>query len=118
MRSIIVLLSSVVCLSACSGLLTSNQNVDKFYTLNAVNHFPDTTSFIDESFVIEEPIFAKGLDSDQIMLMRSQQRIDYYAGARWANKLNKMVQISLIESFENSQLLAKVASEQGGLNAG
>lgn len=115
-RCAMILLSSFL-LSACSQMLTSKQKVDKFYTLNATHDFLETENLLNVTIIIEKPQVAKGLDSTQIMLMRSPQRLDYYAGARWSMPLSKMVQLSLIESFENSELLSQVITEHGAVRA-
>ncbi len=111
----ILLTGLLLLLSGCSGLLTSNQNVDQFYTVNAIKDYPNSHQSIDAVIVIQTPSVAKGLDNNKIMLMHSPQRQDYYAYARWSSTLSNMVQTSLIESFENSEVLERVSSDQGGL---
>lgn len=111
-----IFLIVMLLLTGCSSLLTSKQNVDQFYTVNAVNYQPENKQTVDYTIVVELPTIAKGLDDNKIMLMHSPQRLDYYAYARWTDVLSKLVQTSIVESFENSAVLERVASsDQGGI---
>lgn len=107
--------ASIICLTGCSGLLTSKQNVDQFYTVNALTEYPDTYQVVDATIMIQRPSVSKGLDSNKITLMYSPQQLDYYAHARWSSNVGNMVQTSLIESFENSEVLARVGGDQSAL---
>jgi cholesterol transport system auxiliary component len=104
-----------VLLSGCSSLLTSNQNINQFYTVNALQDYPETNEMVDATILVQNASVSKGLDGNKIMLMHSQQRLDYYANARWSSPLSTMVQTSLIESFENSGALERVGSELSGI---
>lgn len=108
-------------LTGCSGLLTSNQNIDQFYTVNAIaDDFEmergEHHDYIDATMVVQTSSVSKGLDGDKIILMHSPQRLDYYANARWSSALSDMVQTSLIESFENSDILDKVGGDYSAMH--
>jgi cholesterol transport system auxiliary component len=102
-------------LTGCSGLLTSKQNVDQFYTVNALKTYPQTHEAVDATIVIQNAAISKGLEGNKIMLMHSPQRLDYFAMARWSAPLSTMVQTSLVESFENSEVLERVSGERAGI---
>ncbi len=110
-----LILIGILLLSGCSGLLTSNQNIDQFYTLNALSYYESDHKRVDDFIMIQTPIIAKGLDDNRINLMHSPQRLDYYANARWSSSLNWMIQSSLIESFENSEVLSRVSGDTAGV---
>ncbi|MGA2654894.1 MAG: ABC-type transport auxiliary lipoprotein family protein [Gammaproteobacteria bacterium] len=116
MNKFIYLLLITLGLTGCSGLLTSNQNIDQFYTVNALPDYYDVKTgesheYIDTTMIIQTASVSKGLDGNKIILMHSPQRVDYYANARWSSQLSTMVQTSLIESFENSDVLDRVGSD-------
>lgn len=111
----IYLLAVVLLLTGCSGLLTSNQNIDQFYTVNAIKDYDTQKQDVDATIIIQSPTVSKGLDGDKIMLMHSPQRLDYFAKARWSSPLSTMVQTSLVESFENSEVLDRVGTDYSGL---
>lgn len=111
----IYLLLGVLFLTGCSGLLTSKQNVDQFYTVNAIKDYDGEKQNVDATITIQSPTVSKGLDGNRIMLMHSPQRLDYFAKARWSSPLSTMVQTSLVESFENSEVLSRVATDSSGL---
>ncbi|MFA6037858.1 MAG: ABC-type transport auxiliary lipoprotein family protein [Legionellales bacterium] len=111
----IYLLLAVLLLSGCSSLLTSKQNVDQFYTVNALKDYDGEKQNVDATITIQSPTVSKGLDGNRIMLMHSPQRLDYFAKARWSSPLSMMVQTSLVESFENSEALDRVATDYSGL---
>ncbi len=106
-------------LTGCAGLLTSNQNINEFYTLNAIPDYSgnDENKNIAASIMVQSASVSKGLEGNKIMLMHSQQRLDYYANARWSSPLSAMVQTSVIESFENSHVLGRVGGDYSGMRA-
>lgn len=115
MIKFIIVLTTLL-LTGCSGLLTSNQSVDQFYTVNAIYYETDNENdYVDSTIVIQNAGVSKGLEGHKIMLMHSPQRLDYYAHARWSNILSAMVQTSLVESFENSEALLRVGSDRSGI---
>jgi cholesterol transport system auxiliary component len=113
----LLLITSFIFISGCSGLLTSKQNVHAYYTLNAAKDFSQSTQVLNHTIMIEKPIMSKGLDTNQIILMKSPQHLDYYAGARWSDTLSNMAQVSLLETFENSEILSRVTMGYSGINA-
>ena len=58
--------------------------------------------------VVVEPVASQALDSERIVVRPKPDQIAYLAGAQWADRLPKLVQARLIQTFENTRLLAHV----------
>lgn len=54
------------------------------------------------------------LDSQRIAVRPTPDRLQTYKGARWADTAPEMVQLSLLEAFEDSGRIAAVSSWGGG----
>jgi len=59
--------------------------------------------------VIAEPLAVQALDSERILVRGSDNSLAYLAGGQWAARLPSMVQARLVQSFENSHRLSRVA---------
>jgi len=116
MKTLSIVLITIL-LAGCSNLLTSKQNVNQFYTLNAATQFPEAVFDINETIVVNASTASAGLNTDRIILRTSAQRFDYYAGARWNAMLPALVEQNVIQSMENSRNLARVASSKSGVSA-
>lgn len=66
--------------------------------------------------VIAEPMALSNYDSDRI-LVRSAGTISYLGGGQWADRLPKLVQARLIQSFENGSRRDGVGRPGSGLAA-
>ena len=54
------------------------------------------------------PVASQALDSERIVIRPKSDQIAYLAGSQWSDRLPKLVQARLIQTFENSRLLARV----------
>jgi cholesterol transport system auxiliary component len=59
---------------------------------------------------------APGLDGSGIASRLPDRRLDFLAGARWADRLPALVESALIESFQDSGRLRSVQDESGRFN--
>ena len=82
------------------------------FTLTPVPSFPRGTSPVKWSLVIDEPAAAHQLDTSRIALMSGQFRVEYYADVEWTDSAPAMVQLLLIQSFQNTGRLPVVASSR------
>ena len=62
--------------------------------------------------VVAEPVASQALDSDRIVVRPNAGEIAYLSGAQWADRLPKLVQTRLIQSFENTRA-AKLVGRPG-----
>jgi len=60
---------------------------------------------------------APGLDSDRIVLMRSDHRLDYFAASRWAAALPDVVDALTAETLRNTGVWGTVSESGGGFPA-
>jgi cholesterol transport system auxiliary component len=63
------------------------------------------------------PDAATALDTDRIAISRSPAGFDYYAGAAWADHLPELVQTALLEAFEASGRIDRVARDSDAIHA-
>ena len=67
--------------------------------------------------LIDLPLVPAGLDTARIALSRSAISIDYFADSEWTDRLPRLVQTALLESFENSKAVTAIDRESIGLRA-
>ena len=65
--------------------------------------------------LIAEPTALKALDSERIVIMPAQGEIQYLSGAQWADRLPRVVQARLAESFQASGRFGGVGRPGEGL---
>lgn len=59
---------------------------------------------------IAEPSAVQALSNSRIAIKPGPQEISYFAAAVWTDKLPRLLQLRLIETFENSRILKAVSS--------
>jgi cholesterol transport system auxiliary component len=65
--------------------------------------------------LVTEPQALKALDSENIVVRNGASQIQYLAGAQWSDRLPKIVQARLIQSFEKSGRFSGVGRPGEGL---
>jgi cholesterol transport system auxiliary component len=97
------LLAGASGLSACSSSapLTS-------YDLNASTPARVRAGAIRGVLAIAEPNAEASYDSDRIVVRTAPDQLAYLSDAQWAERLPRIVQSRLIESFDNAKLLKQV----------
>lgn len=61
------------------------------------------------ALVVAEPTTVQTLDSDRIIVRDSSGALSFAGGAQWADRIPKLVQTRLIQTFENAGRLGSVA---------
>ncbi len=82
------------------------------FTLTPVASFPRGLPPVKWSLAVDEPAAAHQLDTSRIALMSGQFQVEYYAKVEWADAAPAMVQLLLIQSFQNTGRLPVVASSR------
>ena len=72
---------------------------------------------VDWQLDVEEPLANGGLDTNRIALMTSPIEVKYFADSRWIDRVPKLMQTLLVESFENTGKIVGVGRESAGLRA-
>ena len=109
------LLALTAALSACGFTLPGSGPAPNTYDLSPKSSFDEDLPNIKLQLVVEEPSSARGIDSDRITLRPSPIEIKYFSGARWVDRAPRMVQILLVESFENTGKIVAVGRQSIGL---
>jgi len=112
----------LLALGGCAGLLRSNQPAVQLYTLQApgvaaAGAAAVTMPAAGPTLRIARPLPAPGLNTDRIALLRSGNRLDYYAGGRWSGPLADLVADLELATLRGDPAWSAVADERAGLNA-
>jgi cholesterol transport system auxiliary component len=68
-----------------------------------------------KQILVPDPTALKALDSDQVVIRLSSSEIQYLAKSQWSDRLPKMVQAKLVQTFENTGKVAGVGKPGEGL---
>jgi cholesterol transport system auxiliary component len=86
------------------------------YTTSPVMDFPRGLRPVAWSLVVDEPTAPNQLDTSRIALMNGPFQVEYYADVEWTDNAPAMVQLLLIQSFQNAGRLPVVASTHQSLS--
>ncbi|WP_430682244.1 ABC-type transport auxiliary lipoprotein family protein [Mesorhizobium australafricanum] len=111
MRSTVAALL-VVTLGGCAVLAGKPAPLDTF-ELSAPS--VDVSAHSRRQILIAQPSALKALDSQNIVIRRSDQSIQFLKGAQWADRLPLIVQARLAETFQRSGSFAGVGKPGEGL---
>jgi ABC-type uncharacterized transport system auxiliary subunit len=120
MRMLSVVLASIT-LSACISGLNSKLPERQSYRLGALiaptdAAVPVTATDVPNaasSLEIMLPSAAPGLAREEIAVLRSGERLDFYTNARWAAPATAMLQTLLIDRLRDARRFANVESDAG-----
>jgi cholesterol transport system auxiliary component len=79
------------------------------FTLTPVTKFPRGLAAVKWSLVVDEPTAARQIDTSRIALMKDPFQVEYYADVEWTDNAPAMVQLLLMQSFQNTGRLPVVA---------
>ena len=95
-----VVLSS---LSGCAGFqLVDLGEPPQLYDMQLAPNVPVAQRLVDGHLLVDEPTATAALDTDRIMVRPTPYEVQYYAGARWADRAPLLLQTGLVEAFENA----------------
>ena len=99
----------------CSGLLHRDAVADQTYVLRA----PQAPAVIASplaggpSLRIGRTLAAPGLDSDRVLLVRTDHRMDYFTASRWVAPIPQMVEDLAAATLRDSGAWSSVHDSQG-----
>jgi cholesterol transport system auxiliary component len=100
--------------SGCSGLLHRDAEPAQMYVLRAAAAAAVQAAAADApSLRVGRTQTAPGLDSDRIVLMHNDHRMDFYATSRWAAPVPEVVEALAVETLRNSGAWSAVHDSQG-----
>ena len=85
------------------------------YDLTAPRDFPGLKAHSGAQILIQEPIALKALDSERIVVRPNSAALEYFAGAQWSDRLPKLLQSRIAQTFENSGKVRAVGRPGEGL---
>lgn len=103
---------AALALSACTSVLP--RTPPETYDLTAPAGFEGLGSTRAQILILE-PSAVKVFDSEQIVIRPSATEIQYLGNAQWSDRLPKLLQARLVESFENTGKARAVARPGDGL---
>lgn len=101
MRLSLVVGGAMLCLAGCGGGATPTT-----FDLTAAN--PGKVATGRGYLVVAEPQTVQALDSDRIIVRDSSGAISFLGGAQWAERVPRLIQTRLIQTFENAGRLGRV----------
>ena len=85
------------------------------YDLSAPKEMDGVSGRSNAQILISEPTALKSLDSERIVVRPNATEITYFGDSQWSDRLPRMVQQKLIETFENSGRIRSVAKPGDGV---
>ena len=94
--------SLTAALAACSGGLHSDSPATQIYVLRAAVHPQAEPIPPTESMHVSRPMAGPGLDSDHILLVQSDHRMNYYVASRWPSDLPAVVESLAVDTLRTT----------------
>ncbi len=79
------------------------------FTLSPVTGFPQGLTPVSWSLVVDEPTAPRQIDTSRIAVMNGPFQVKYYADVEWTDNAPSLVQLLLLQSFQNTGRLPVVA---------
>jgi len=111
MRSL-ALLCSASALGGCGGFFESAIPAQQAYVLRLPPRPTQTEATkVAGTLRVQRPVSGPGLDSDRIVLLRSDRRFDVYAATRWAAPAPDIVASVLVDQLRGASLFSSVLDD-------
>lgn len=101
-------LAAVAFLGAAAAACSSGSPVTTF-DLTAPKSGPRFGGAVRGQIVVSEPTAIQTLEADRILVKDASGAVSYLGGAQWADRLPKLIQARLINTFENASRLKAVS---------
>jgi cholesterol transport system auxiliary component len=83
------------------------------YDLIAPRAFAGSTRPVSWQLVVYEPVAVHALETNRLMVRPQADQVSYYKGVAWSDRLPRLVQARMIESFQNSGAVKGVSNSVG-----
>lgn len=108
-RRLLLSAASLIALAGCGG------PAPRTFDLSALPGAPLRAGGGRGQMVISAPVATAALDSERILVRSGRDEIAYLPGAQWGDRLPLLVQTRLVQSLENTHLLAAVSRTGQGV---
>jgi len=116
-RRAILMASGALVLAGCSDLIGPLSTPQQLYVLRPGDGVSTAGPSVRWSLSILTTTISDHLDSSRIALTQSDNSVDYYANSAWTDHLPRLVQVALVEAFENSARIQAVSSDSEGFHS-
>ncbi len=108
--------------SACSGgvlggLIGTGNNPTPTFDLSAPANFGRLPPRARGLLAVEQPTALQILDTEKVVISPAAGEVAYLSDAQWVDRLPKLMQARIVQSFENSTRIRAVAKTQDRINA-
>ena len=103
--------------SGCISLLPETAPPKPRYHIEAVSEASLQGDALDWSLVIEDPRTTRVYDSVRIAVTPAPGKVEYFAGAQWADRAPRLFQTALVQTFEDSGRILAVG-DRGAVPVG
>jgi cholesterol transport system auxiliary component len=111
-RSAPTLATGLLCLSLL-GCALAGSRPPTTYDLVAPRSFAASAKPAQWQLLVQEPIAVPSLDTTRLMVRPKADQVSYYKGIAWSDRLPRLVQTRMIETFQNSGAVKSVSSSSG-----
>lgn len=111
-KTILSILGLCLSVAACSGLGGKELTT---YDLTAPDDFSSIRGRTSAQILVPVPTALKSLDSEMIVVRPNDSEITYFGDAQWSDRLPRVIQEKLIQSFEMSNRVRSVAKPGEGV---
>jgi cholesterol transport system auxiliary component len=99
-------------LGGCGGFFESSVPAQQAYVLRLPSRPAQTeVTRVVGSVRVQRPVAGPGLDSDRIVLLRSDRRFDVYAATRWAAPAPDLMADVLVDQLRGASLFSSVLDD-------
>ncbi len=113
--TLVAILAATTLLYGCAVLGGGGSKPLDTYELTAPSASSSGRRLSRRQAIITEPSALKALDSENIVIRSSATSLQYLDGAQWADRLPKIIQARLVETFQKSGRLGGVGKPGEGL---
>jgi cholesterol transport system auxiliary component len=105
------ILSATLAVGGCSGVFESDLAAPQAYVLRLPPATAPANAGTAGSVLVQRPVAGPGLDSERIVLLRSEQRFDFYAASRWAAPAPILVESLMLDAVRATGAFSAVLDD-------
>jgi cholesterol transport system auxiliary component len=107
----------VLPLAACGGFLNSESAPVQSYLLRAAPVAEPAAKPINATIRVSRPLASPGLESDRIMLVQSDRRLNNFTASRWAGSTPEVLETLTVDTLRGTGLWSVVQDSRSGFPA-
>jgi cholesterol transport system auxiliary component len=112
-RSAPALAAGLLCLGLVGCALAAGSKPPTTYDLVAPRSFAATPRPAPWQLLVYEPSATSALDTSRLMVRPKADQVSYYKGVAWSDRLPRLVQARMIETFQNTGAVKAVSGSTG-----